>query len=59
MKEVLTLNEAAELLSLSRQTVVKRALAGEIPGARVGKQWRFWRSKLLELIDGSRNAKAS
>jgi excisionase family DNA binding protein len=59
MKEVLSLDEACEFLGVSRPTLVKRAKLGEIPAMRIGRQWRFLRSKLLEMMNGSRPAKAS
>jgi excisionase family DNA binding protein len=59
MKEVLSLDEACELLGVSRPTLVKRAKLGEVPATRIGRQWRFRRSNLLELMNGSRPAKAS
>jgi excisionase family DNA binding protein len=54
--EVLTLAEASEFLRLCSHTVAKRATAGEIPGRKVGREWRFNRSSLKRYLDGNRAA---
>ena len=43
----MTVDEVAEYLRMNRLTVYRLARQGHIPGARVGKHWRFDR----ELID--------
>ena len=48
--EVLTLQEMAELLKLPRSTAYMLAQKGEIPGKKLGRQWRFVRSNLLEWL---------
>ena len=45
--EVLTPDEAAELLKVSKKTVLRHARAGELPAVKVGRAWRFRRSQLL------------
>ena len=52
LKEVLNVEEAAEYLNISVQTVLKLANEGSLPAARIGKQWRFSRRQLLEHIEG-------
>jgi excisionase family DNA binding protein len=44
--EVLTAKEAAEFLQVSESTVKARARAGDIPGAKVGRKWRFLKADL-------------
>lgn len=39
--KTLNLTEAAALLHMHKETLRERAKAGEIPGAKVGKQWVF------------------
>lgn len=39
--EVLTLDELAEYLKLSKSTVYKLVGEGKIPGQKVGRHWRF------------------
>ncbi|MDE0497516.1 MAG: helix-turn-helix domain-containing protein [Acidimicrobiaceae bacterium] len=48
--EVLTPDEAAELLKLSKKTVLRHAQRGELPAAKVGRVWRFRRSELLAFL---------
>ena len=48
--EVLTADEAAGLLKLSKKTVLRLVRQGTIPGCKVGRVWRFRRSELLDLV---------
>ena len=48
--EVLTLEEAAELLRVDPQTLLARAQAGELPGRELDGEWRFRREALLEWL---------
>jgi excisionase family DNA binding protein len=48
--EVLTLDEAAELLRVGAHVVRALAEAGTIPGRRLGGQWRFSRRALLDWL---------
>ncbi len=48
--EVLTAEEAAELLKVSKKTVLRHAREGGIPGAKLGRVWRFSRRELLDLV---------
>jgi len=51
--EIMTIEEVAQYLKLKPQTVYKWAQEGTIPGAKLGKEWRFRRSILDEWIDQS------
>jgi excisionase family DNA binding protein len=51
--EIMTLEEVARYLKLKPQTVYKWAQEGQIPGAKLGKEWRFRRGILDEWIDSS------
>jgi len=51
-QEVLDAAEAAELLRVEEATLVELAAKGELPGRRVGAQWRFSRSALLAWLAG-------
>ncbi len=46
----LGLDDAAEALGLHPNTLQARAKAGEIPGAKVGKEWRFLDVDLAEYM---------
>ena len=39
--KLLTVQEAAELLRLHPRTVMNMAKRGDLPGSKIGKQWRF------------------
>jgi excisionase family DNA binding protein len=45
--DVMTVHELAEYLQLSEAKVYRLANAGQVPGCRVGKSWRFKK----ELVD--------
>jgi excisionase family DNA binding protein len=47
---VLTLEEVAKLLKVPAETVRSRAEAGELPGRRLGKEWRFSRMAVLAWL---------
>jgi excisionase family DNA binding protein len=46
MPEVLTARQAAEFLQTSRDTLIRKARAGQIPAAKLGREWRFRKSDL-------------
>ena len=50
--EILTLQQAAELLQISERTLQRIVKKGEVPGVQVGGQWRFCRDQLKELVRG-------
>ncbi len=49
-KEILTVADAAQLLSLSEAEVEKLLCEGEIPGRRIGAHWFISRQRLLQFI---------
>ena len=51
--DIMTLEEVAKYLKLQPQTVYKWAQEGQIPGAKLGKEWRFRRRILDEWVDNS------
>ena len=51
--EVLTPDEAAQLLKLSKKTLLRHARDGRVPGTKLGRVWRFRRSDLLALLTQS------
>jgi excisionase family DNA binding protein len=48
--EVLTLAQAAALLQVDEATLGGLAAQGEVPGRRLGDEWRFGRRALLEWL---------
>jgi excisionase family DNA binding protein len=50
--DVLTEEQAAELLAVDVAAVVALAESGELPGRRIGGQWRFARAAVLAWLAG-------
>ena len=48
--EILTSEEATELLKVSNKTVLKLARDGALPAQKVGRAWRFCRSELVSYV---------
>lgn len=53
--DILTVDEAAELLKIPRSSVYKLSQQGKIPAQKVGRHWRFHRATLLKWIAGELN----
>jgi excisionase family DNA binding protein len=51
MQRPVTPQEAAEFLRLSEGAVLRQAREGTLPGAKIGRTWRFSRRLLLEWIE--------
>jgi excisionase family DNA binding protein len=39
--EIMTMDELAEYLKISKSTLYKLAVDNKIPGTKIGKRWRF------------------
>ena len=50
--DILTVEEAAELLKIPRSSVYKLAQENKIPAQKVGRHWRFHRATLLRWVAG-------
>ena len=50
--EVLTLEQAAELLQVEPKQAAELAEAGEVPARKIGDSWRFSREALLAWLAG-------
>jgi len=50
LPEVLTVEEVATYLKVSKKTILRMAQAGEIPSMKVSGQWRFFRTYLNEWL---------
>lgn len=44
--EILTVEDVARFLRVPKSTVYKLARQGRLPGAKIGKHWRFLRGDL-------------
>jgi len=47
---VLTVKDVAGLLKFSEMTILRRANQGVLPGAKIGRQWRFATDQIMELV---------
>lgn len=52
-EEILTLEEVAKYLKLKPQTVYKWAQEGQIPGTKLGKEWRFRKWIIDDWVDSA------
>jgi excisionase family DNA binding protein len=55
--ETLTLREAAKLCKMNHECFRRKVVAGEIPGAKIGKAWCFIKTDLLAYIRSKYGAK--
>jgi excisionase family DNA binding protein len=53
--KLLTLREAASILKISKRTLHRMIQTGQIPGLKVGGQWRILESRLEELVQEEEN----
>ncbi len=49
-REILTAEQVADYLKLSRKSVYRLARAGVLPAKKIMNQWRFERTQLNEWI---------
>ena len=51
MAQVMTVDEAARFLRIHPETLREKARKGEIPAAKVGREWRFSQEQVLAWIE--------
>ncbi len=49
-KEILTMDEAAELFGVSVKTFIKLLKEEKVPGRKIGREWRFSRQALISWL---------
>lgn len=54
-REILNIDGAAALLGVSIKTFSKVLREGEVPGRKVGREWKFSRTALIEWVGSSRS----
>lgn len=54
-KEILNIEEAAHLLGVSTKTFAKVLREGEIPGRKIGREWKFARRALIDWVASGRS----
>lgn len=56
--ETVNLSEAAALLCISEDSLMRKARVGIVPGAKIGRQWVFVRADLIGLIHNQAKERA-
>lgn len=51
-EDVLTVEEAAQILKVGRVAVCRALQRGTLPGVKVGGQWRLSKKRLTEYLAG-------
>jgi excisionase family DNA binding protein/YgiT-type zinc finger domain-containing protein len=54
--EIMNVSEVADLLRVSNQTVYNLVTEGRLPATKIGREWRFSRAKIMDLLAGEGNA---
>lgn len=55
MDKLMTLEEVADYLRLSNDTVYRMANTGTIPASKVGNQWRFRKEDVDAWLEANKN----
>jgi excisionase family DNA binding protein len=53
--EIMDISEAAVYLNIKKGTLYRLAKSGQVPGIKIGGQWRFKRQLLDELFRYSKD----
>ena len=53
---LLTAKQVAELLQWNPYTIIKKAEKGELPGFKLGREWRFRQEDIIQWIEQKRKA---
>lgn len=48
--EILTIEEATKFLKIGKTTLYKLARENKIPAQKVGREWRFLKSEIVEWM---------
>jgi excisionase family DNA binding protein/YgiT-type zinc finger domain-containing protein len=56
--EVMNVEEVADLLRVSTQTVYNLARSGKLPAVKIGREWRFRRDEILAVLSKEHQAAA-
>ena len=57
-ESVLTIDDLADYLQVSKSTLYKLAQGGKVPGQKVGKHWRFRKETIDQWLDNSNDLPA-
>ncbi len=50
--EIMNVSEVADLLRVSNQTIYNLVKSGQLPATKIGREWRFSREKILQILAG-------
>ena len=56
--EVMTLEEVGQFLKVGEQTVYNLTREGTLPARKVGREWRYLKSEVLEFMKSTRESQA-
>ncbi|MGM0490551.1 MAG: helix-turn-helix domain-containing protein [Planctomycetota bacterium] len=51
--QIMTMDELAEYLKISKSTLYKLAVENKLPGQKIGKRWRFHKDAVDEWLKPS------
>ena len=51
--DFITVKECAELLKISTTTIYRLVRKGNLPGVKIGNQWRFSRRLVKKHVEGN------
>jgi excisionase family DNA binding protein len=54
--EIMDIAEAASYLNIKKGTLYRLAKSGQVPGTKIGGQWRFKRDRLDKLFNLAQEA---
>jgi excisionase family DNA binding protein/YgiT-type zinc finger domain-containing protein len=57
--EIMNIEEVADLLRVSAQTVYTLVRSGKLPATKIGREWRFSRTKIMGLINSNTSGEES
>ena len=57
--EIMTMDELAEYLKISKATLYKLATDNKLPGQKIGKRWRFHKDAVDEWVKRGPSASTS
>ena len=52
-RDIMTIDEVAEYLQLSKKSIYRLVKKGELPAKKVLNKWRFSRERVKDWIDSS------
>lgn len=55
-RDIMTIDEAAELLGVSVKTFIKVLHTEEVPGRKIGREWKFSRAALIAWVGSGRSS---